>query len=103
MLLVMMLCGCVSASPGNYAYVTLAQINAKVSANNHNDNDMYNHWYYAGSDDKYDYIYEFKRGISVTPNSNFHYYKLDKGQFNPEGGRYPFNPNPSTNAEIGTW
>jgi hypothetical protein len=101
--LALLLVGCISTSLDNYQYSTLAQVNAKVRANNSNENDMYNHWFYAGSDDHFDYIYEFKRGISVTPNSNFHYYKLDKGQFNPVGGRYPFSPDPNRNAEIDTW
>jgi hypothetical protein len=105
LVLALMLCGCIGVSGNldNYQYSTLAQVNAKVHANNSSPNAMYNQWYYAGSDDKYDYIYEFKRGISITPNSDFHYYKLDKGQFNPDGGRYPFNPDPNANTPIGTW
>ena len=95
--------GCSSVGPDGYQYSTIAQVNAKVLANNSNQNDMYNHWFYAGSDDRYDYIYEFKRGISITPNTNFHYYKLDKGQFTPPGQRYPFNPDPNPNTAINTW
>jgi hypothetical protein len=105
LVLALVLCGCVGVSGdvATYQYSTLAQVNAKVRANNSNPNDMFNQWYYAGSDDKYDYIYEFKRGMSITPNGNFHYYKLDRGQFNPEGSRYPFKPNTNTNTPIETW
>ncbi len=97
----LLLCGCVSTSLDNYQYVTLAQLNAKIQANGNNEQDMFNTWRYAGSDDKYDYVYEFKRGISITPNSNFHYYKLDKGQLKI-GGHYPFAPDANGNLPLPT-
>ncbi len=96
----LLLCGCVSSSPDNYQLVTLDQVNAKVRANGVNDNDMFNEWRYAGSDDQYDYIYEFKEGIFLTPKGNFHYYKLPKGTYKLPCAPYPFNPDPQTNFRI---
>ena len=76
----LLLCGCVSTSLDEYTLATPAVINAKIHANNGNENDQYNLWRYAGSDDKYDYVYEFKPGIFLSQPSNFHYYKLPKGE-----------------------
>ena len=101
-LLMLVLGGCVSASMDKYQYVSLDQIQAKRRANNTSQQDMYNYWRYAGSDDKYDYIYEYKPGIFLSPPSNFHYYKLDKGALKLDG-RYPFNPDPKGNSEIFSW
>ncbi len=98
--LALALCGCISASPDNYQLSTLAQVNAKVRANNDSDNDMFNEWRYAGSDDKYDYIYEFKEGIFLAPKGNYHYYKIPKGEYKLPCAPYPFNPDPQTNFRI---
>jgi len=98
--LALALCGCISTSPEKFQLATLAQINAKVQSNSNSDNDMFNEWRYAGSDDQYDYIYEYKEGIFVTPKSNFHYYKLPKGEYKLPCAPYPFNPDPGTNFRI---
>jgi len=100
-LFLLLLSGCVSANLDNYGYMTLAQVDAKRRANEQSQADIYNKWYYAGSDDKYDYIYEFEKGVSITPPSNFHYYKLDKGQLGIKGS-YPFKPDPDSNTELFT-
>jgi len=102
LLLMLMLSACVSTSLEGYQHATVAEINAKRHANNASQADMYNRWHYAGSDDKYDYIYEFKPGIFLSPPSNFHYYKLDKGQLDIEG-RYPFHPDVKQNTDILDW
>ncbi len=103
LLLLLLLCGCVSSSLDNYRYVTLADILAKRQANETNQADIYNKWYYAGSDDKYDYLYEYAEGISITPPSNFHYYKIDKGQLDIPGGRFPFHPQLKANPQLFTF
>lgn len=99
----LLLAGCVSTSLDTYHYATLADINAKRRANGTNQADIYNRWYYAGSDDKYDYIYEYKKGVSVSPPSNFHYYKVDKGQIENLPASFPFHPELGSNPEIFTW
>ncbi|HTB64140.1 MAG TPA: hypothetical protein VK737_11210 [Opitutales bacterium] len=101
LLLLFTLCGCVSTNLENYQYITTAQLNAKIKANGNSEPDMFNSWRYAGSDDKYDYIYEYKPGISVSPNTNFHYYKLDKGQVKIDN-RYPFAPDAKGNMPLPT-
>ncbi len=103
LLLSLLLAGCVSASLDKYQHATLDQINAKRRANASEQADIYNRWYYAGSDDKYDYIYEYKKGILLAPPSNFHYYKLDKGQLDNLPERFPFHPDLQANPEIFTW
>lgn len=99
----LLLAGCVSTSLDNYQPATFADIQAKRRANGTNQADIYNRWYYAGSDDKYDYIYEYKKGISVTPPTNFHYYKLVRGQLEELPARFPFKPDLGANPEIFTW
>jgi hypothetical protein len=101
-LLLFLLCGCASTSLDKYQAVTPTEINAKIKKNNGIEADMFNLWRYAGSDDQYDYVYEFKPGIFLSPPSNFHYYKLPKGQL-PLEGRYPFNPDIKKNTEIFVW
>jgi hypothetical protein len=103
LLLAALLAGCVSASLDNYHYATFADIQAKRRANATNQAEIYNRWYYAGSDDKYDYIYEYTKGISITPPSNFHYYKLDRGQLENLPARFPFKPDLKANPELFTW
>jgi len=104
LLFFLLLCGCVSSSLTEYHYATVDDVNAKRRANEQNQAEIYNKWYYAGSDDKYDYIYEYAKGISITPPSHFHYYKLDKGQLQDlPGGRFPFSPDLKANPEIFTW
>jgi len=103
-LVLLLLCGCVSSSLTDYRYVTVADVMAKRRANESNQAEIYNKWYYAGSDDKYDYIYEYAKGISITPPSHFHYYKLDKGQLeNLPGAGSPFKPDLNANPEIFTF
>jgi len=97
-----LLCGCVSSSLDKYQLVTPADINAKIKANAATDNDTYNRWRYAGSDDQYDYIYEFKPSISITPPSGFKYYKLPKGELKLDA-RYPFAPDIKKNTAIFEW
>ncbi len=94
---------CVSTSLDNYHPATFADIQAKRRANATNQADIYNRWYYAGSDDKYDYIYEYKKGISVTPPTNFHYYRVEKGQLDNLPASFPFHPDLGSNPEIFTW
>jgi hypothetical protein len=103
LLLLLLLCGCVSSNLTEYRYVTVADIMAKRRANDANQADIYNKWYYAGSDDQYDYIYEYDKGISISPPSNFHYYKIDKGQLEIPGGRFPFHPDLKANPELFTF
>lgn len=103
LLAVLVVSACVSTDVADFHHATLADIQAKRRANAANQADIYNRWYYAGSDDKYDYIYEYQKGISVTPPKNFHYYKLDKGQLDNLPPSFPFNPQLGANPEIFTW
>ena len=102
LLILFLLCGCASTSLDQYQLMTPAQINAKVKANNGTEGDKFNVWRYAGSDDQYDYIYEFKPGIFLSPPSNYHYYRLAKGQLQLDG-RYLFNPDIKKNTPIFEW
>jgi hypothetical protein len=101
-LFLLLLCGCASTSLDQYQAMTPTDINAKIKANNGTEGDKYNEWRYAGSDDKYDYIYEFKPGIFLSPPSNYHYYKLPKGELDV-AGRYPFAPDIKKNTQIFEW
>jgi hypothetical protein len=102
LLLLFLLCGCVSTSLDQYQLMTPEAINAKIKTNNSNESDKFNVWRYAGSDDTYDYIYDFKPGIFLSPPSNYHYYKLPKGELKLDG-RYPFAPDNKKNTPIFEW
>jgi hypothetical protein len=39
-------------------------------------------YFYAGSDDAYDYVYGYTPNVFPGHNSNFHYYKLKAGSLN---------------------
>jgi len=101
-ILLLLLSGCASSSLDQYRLVTPVEINAKIKSNTTNEADVYNLWRYAGSDDQYDYVYEFKPGIFLTPPSNFKYYKLPKGELKVES-RYPFAPDTKKNTQIFEW
>ena len=50
-------------------------------------------YFYAGSDEDYDYVYGFTPNVFPGHNSNFHYYKLKTGSLNLEK-HYDFNVSP---------
>ena len=102
LLLLLFLAGCASTSLDEYQLVTPDDITAKIKANNANENDKYDLWRYAGSDDKYDYFYEYEPGIFLTQPHNFKYYRLPRGDLKLDG-RYPFAPDIKKNSQIFEW
>lgn len=95
--LLLLASGCESPARGGYSLATSEQIDAKVQRNNQSRDHVWNHWRYAGSDDQYDYVYEYVPG-SVIPYG-FRCYKLPKGDV-PILTRFAFDPDFGNNPYI---
>ncbi|HVU37667.1 MAG TPA: hypothetical protein VHC95_04990 [Opitutales bacterium] len=97
-IIVLLLCaGCESPNKGGYTLVTPQQIHQKRLHNEVSRDYVWNQWRYAGSDDQYDYIYEYVPG-SVIPYG-FHCYKVNRGELAFDL-RYDFDPNFGDNMRI---
>jgi hypothetical protein len=91
------LVGCVSPTITLYRETTPAEIAQRVADNNNSRYDMWNTWKYAGSDDRYDYIYQYDPGAIVS--YGFYGYKLPRGEINV-GRPYDFNPDLDKNRSL---
>jgi len=89
--------GCVSPSKSSYVPATPQQVADKIARNNNSRDYGWNLWNYAGSDDQYDYIYEYTPG-SVIPYG-FAFYKLPAGSLTMRP-HYGFDPDFGNNMTI---
>jgi hypothetical protein len=95
----LLLVGCASADKSKYQLATADQIQAKIKQDNSSKGSSWNIWRYAGSDDSFDYIYEYNPGIFLSPDSEFEYFKLNHGQVQLPP-RTDFKPDKKTNIQI---
>lgn len=97
-IIVLLLCaGCESPNKGGYTLVNAQQIHEKRLRNEASREYVWNQWRYAGSDAKYDYVYEYVPG-SVIPYG-FQCYKLPRGEMDLSL-RYDFDPDFGNNQRI---
>jgi len=89
--------GCTSAPQGAYALTDRAQISDRIHHNSQSATEFSNRWKYAGSDDNYDYFYEYDQG-DMYPN-DFHFYKASRGEFQFPF-QYAFDSNINSNQTI---
>ena len=73
------------------------QLERKIQRNDASRDYAWNHWNYAGSDQQFDYLYEYVPG-SVLPYG-FQFYKMPRGDL-AVGRRYEFDPDLGNNAKI---
>ncbi len=97
-IIILLLCaGCESPTRSSYQPMTSDQLTRKLARNEASRAYAWNQWRYAGSDDKYDYIYEYVPG-SVIPYG-FHCYKMERGAL-ALNLRYDFDPDFDNNTRI---
>lgn len=89
--------GCVSTNKVAYQAMTASQFNQKIVRNEKSRGYVWDHWRYAGSDQQYDYVYEYVPG-SVIPYA-FKFYKLPRGIL-AVSVRYDFDPDFDNNVLV---
>jgi len=95
---ILLLCaGCASSGKFSYVTVTPAQLENKIQRNDTSRDFVWNHWNYAGSDEKYDYVYEYTPGCIIP--YGFQCYKMPRGDLNVSF-RYEFDPDYGNNKRL---
>lgn len=96
-IILLLLAGCLSPNKSSYQPLDGGQFTAKIMRNEKSRDYVWNHWRYAGSDENYDYVYEYTPG-SVIPYG-FKCYRLPKGVVDPSV-RYDFDPDFGNNMRV---